>query len=182
MYYRLGTEFTERSGYVSKEDNQHETLLGGSLVPDGRLTLPWPFIVNVDEEEGLEMSDYYPDKHLMTKRLIAALEAAGVDNLQTFPAEITNSETGDVIRDYMVVNVIGLVSAADLAASTTTPLADVKFFHTLVVDEKRANGLLMFRLAESRLDVIVEERVAAAIRAGNFRDVVLEPVTSPDAA
>src|SRR5712692_9049547 len=148
MYYRLQTEPSLQAGYIREEANRHETLLGGDLVDEGGLTLPWPFTVVVDPEEGLAMSDYYPGKRLMSKRLVAALESGGVDNTQVFPAEMKKSDTGEVIHDFVVVNVIGMVSCADLDASNSSPLADVRFFHKLVLDPERTRGLLMFRLAE----------------------------------
>ena len=176
MYYKLHADLSMRSGYIDEEENQHETLATGSLVDESELILPWPFTAEVDPEEAFEMSDYYPGARLISKRLVKTLKANGVDNLQTFPAEITNSETGEIIRDYLVVNIIGMVSCANVDASDTAPLADVKHFHKLVIDPSRTSGLLMFRLAESRRDVIVAEKVAKAIQEGNFRDVTLEPL------
>lgn len=47
----------------------------------------------------------------------------------------------------------------------------------LTVDPGRAKGLLMFRLAESLIDVIVHGKVARAIAAGQFHAVALTAVT-----
>jgi hypothetical protein len=165
-----------RAGYVRKTANKHEPLLDGSIVDENSLTLPWPLTVEVDPEEGLEMSDYYPGAKIMSKRLVETLRSTGVDNLQTFEAEIKNSETGEMIDDFVVVNVVGMVSCADEDASDASPLADVSFFHTLVIEPSRAKSFLMFRLSESRMDVIVHESVAKAIQLGNFTDVILEPL------
>lgn len=176
MYYKLHADLSMRAGYVRKTANKHETLMSGSIVDENSLTLPWPFTVEVDPEEGLDMSDYYPGAKVMSKRLLETLRTTGVDNLQTFSAEIRNSESGKIIDDFVAVNVVGMVSCADLDASDTSPLADVNFFHKLVIDPSRTIGLLMFRLAESRMDVIVYEKVAKAIQRGNFTDVTLEPL------
>jgi len=176
VFYRLKADPGLTGGYVRKQANKHETLMSGALVDESELDLPWPFIVVPNKDHGLRISDYHPGAKVMSKRLVAALQAAGVDNLQTFPAEITNNETGEVIRDFVAVNVVGMVSAADEGASESSPLADVKFFHRLVMDPTSAKGLRMFRLAESRMDVIVDEAVAEAVRAGDFVDVVLEPL------
>jgi hypothetical protein len=176
MYFRLTHDPDLQTGYVRKTDNPAETLATGALVDETRLVLPWPHIVVMDEEEGLEMADYYSGPSIMSKRLVETLRQAGADNLQTFPAEITNTTTQEVIRDFVAVNVVGLVSAANDAASTATPVAGKKFFHKLVIDPKRAAGLLVFRLAESLIDIIVEERVAKAVQAGKFRGLGLVPL------
>jgi hypothetical protein len=52
----------------------------------------------------------------------------------------------------------------------------VKYFEKLVLDETRARGLLMFRLAESLIDVIVAESIAQSLRDGRFVDVTLEEI------
>jgi hypothetical protein len=175
MYYRLQADLSLDSGYVQKEDNQHEPLMNGAIVDENELILPWPFTVK-PPEEGLKMSDYYPGAKIMSNRLVSILQSLGVDNLQTFPAVIKNKQTDELINNFLVINVIGMVSCANVAASESTPLADVNFFNKLVIDPKRARGLFMFRLAESRMDIIVIDKIAKAINDGNFKDIVLEPL------
>jgi hypothetical protein len=176
MFFRIDTAPSDRAGYIREDENGHETLLGGRVVDESRIELPWPFTLYPDPDEPLELSDYYKGKNLMSVRLVDALRAAGVDNLQTFPAVVRNDDSGELIHDFLVVNVIGLVSAADTAASVTSPLADGRFFHQLVLDDGRVVGMRMFRLAESRIDLIVDEHVANSIREGGFRDIELEPL------
>lgn len=55
-------------------------------------------------------------------------------------------------------------------------LADVNFFTDLVINESMTNGLLMFRLAESRIDIIVAEKIAMALMEEDFIDLELEPL------
>jgi hypothetical protein len=75
-----------------------------------------------------------------------------------------------------VVNIIGLVAAADMVASRTRPFAEVYFFEKLVIDPAKAHTLSIFRLAESPTEIIVSDRIAKALEAGNFVDLKLEPV------
>lgn len=176
MYYRLGANLNLYSGYMHKEDNYDETLMSGEKVNEEELTLPWPFSLASDESDQLELSDYYPGAELMSARLVETLRAAGVDNLQTFPAIVSDTRRDRRIDNYLVVNVIGLVSVANMSTSISRPLADVQFFESLTIDPAKALDLLMFRLAESRGDVIVSERVAKRIQEGRFIDVTLEPL------
>jgi hypothetical protein len=176
MYYRLTAKLNLNSGVINMEDNISETLNEGVLISPDELTLPWPFSLEHDRDEPLLLSDYYPYPELMSERLIDTLRGAGVDNLQLFDAVIVNSKTGEEIHGYKVVNILGLVSAADPSASKSRPLAHVRFFETLVIDEARARGQLMFRLAESLTDIVVAEKVAKRVMDGKFVDVVLEEV------
>lgn len=176
MYYRLDFDPSLRAGYVQKLSNKHETLISGQPIDESTLKLPWSYSVVFDEDEGLELCDFYPDKNLMSKRLVAELQACGVDNLQTFPAEIANKHAGNVIGDYLAVNVLGLVECADAGASSSSPLADGQYFHKLVIDPAKTRGLLMFRLAESRMEIIIAEKVARALLAKNFVDLTVQPL------
>lgn len=122
------------------------------------------------------LCDYYSGDCLMAGALVEALQGAGVDNLQVFPAVLTDNDTGTVREDYRVVNIVGKVAAADMRQSHAISLGGGQVFTHLTVDPARARDLLMFRLGESLIDVIVHEKVAKAVAAGQFRAVELSPV------
>lgn len=148
----------------------------GQLI-DAPVPQPLQFTVEPDEDDrepdepGVLLEMYQDSYVLMTDRLVDALRAAGVDNLQLFDAVISDPRTGSVASNYKVVNVVGVVACADLGRSTYTatgtPLIDVSF-DSLVIDEKRAGGLLLFRLAESLSAIIVHERVKRHLLATGF--------------
>ncbi|MCU0672641.1 MAG: hypothetical protein MUE69_07595 [Myxococcota bacterium] len=105
---------------------------------------------------------------LMSVRLVEALLAAGVDNLQTFDALLVDENNGRTFT-YRAVNVLGLVESADLHASTgsqidDSPLEDT-VFSGLVVDTKRAAERRMFRLAESTGDLVIHAVVKEHLEA-----------------
>jgi len=111
---------------------------------------------------------------LMTERLVKELRQAGVDNLDVYEAVIRDPETGQTWTDYRAVNVVGVVSCADMARSGTSAapgeLIDVAF-EGLVIDEKRARGALMFRLAEAVGGIVVHERVKDHLVKAGFSDL-----------
>jgi len=139
---------------------------------------PLEFVVEPDEddqepEEPGELLELYQySVVLMTERLVEALGQAGVDNLQVFQARIRDPRTGQVATNYRVVNVVGVVSCADLRLSKYAPpegppIIDVSF-DSLVIDEKRAGGQLLFRLAESLSAIVVHQRVRDHLLARGF--------------
>lgn len=179
MYFRLGARLNLNAGLIMKDNNVDRTLLEAvPLKPQG-LALPWRFRLQHKRTDPLQPADFYPSSKLMSRRLIETLEGAGVDNLQLFDAEIVNVTSGEKLPGYQVVNIIGLVAAADPDASKSRPLANVQFFETLVIDEARAHGLLMFRLAESLGDIIIAEKVAKAVYQEKLVDVTVEPLIAP---
>ncbi len=121
-----------------------------------------------EEEEGVESA--YPELTwvpipLMSRRLVSALENAGVHHLQTFETVLTNVEGSNPPprNHYLAVNVLGLVAAADMKkskfpAGTEETLISMDF-DSLAIDEAKTMGFLMFRLAENTSAVLVHERV-----------------------
>ena len=53
----------------------------------------------------------------MLKDLVQVLSEAGVDNLATYPVIVHSTESKDVCTDYLAVNVIGAIAAADMEKS-----------------------------------------------------------------
>lgn len=105
---------------------------------------------------------------LMQNDLIRVLVSAGVNNLEIFPAHLLNPNTGKVYKNYHAFNVIGLIAAADHDASKLMhpdeepDLLDTDF-ESLVIDEEKANGFHLFRLAECCSAICVSEQVKDAV-------------------
>lgn len=104
--------------------------------------------------------------------LVAALQRAGVDNLELFEAEVRDPDNGQVYTNYKAVNIIGLVAAADMDKSDAIvhdgiPLVDVSF-DKLVVDPDKTMDLLFFRLAENNGAILVHESVKEYLEKEGF--------------
>ena len=65
--------------------------------------------------------------------------------------------------DYKAFNVVGLVAAADMRASTLMGTSEGEMidadFDRLVIDESRAAGFKLFRLAENVSAIIVDDEI-----------------------
>ena len=176
MYYRLDCDVHTMSAYINPDGPPMRVPMLGQWaeLPPDRLPVRYRY----RDPTGAALFDLYTGKSLFSRRLVRALENAGVDNLQVFPTVLRNEADGSTREDYVMVNVLGLVSCADVDRSNTTALGAGFFFHRLVIDEARTHGLLMFRLAESLMDILIHGQVAEAIQAGEFRGIVLTPVQS----
>lgn len=103
---------------------------------------------------------------LMTRRLVAALEGAGVGNLQLYQTSLIDAlgAPPPPPDHYLAVNIVGRVAAADLASSTLGgERATSMDFHSLTIDEARARGALLFRLAENPSAVLAHASVRAHV-------------------
>jgi hypothetical protein len=143
-----------------------------------RFTTPVPNPVECEVvSSGVMVNLFQGAGLLMSERLVKALQEAGVDNLDVYPAVIRNTRTGETRNDYRAVNIIGMVSCANMAESNTPAAAgdliDVPF-DGLVIDEDRTGGALMFRLAEAIAGIVVHEKVKKHLEAAGFDDLSFE--------
>jgi hypothetical protein len=136
--------------------------------------VPQPLVYTLDPDYGGKPKAMYSAEAIPVVRddVIAALAAAGVDNIQYFDALLRDPASGTEYRDYKAYNIVGLVACADLAASQlmgTTParMGDTDFA-SLVIDETKTGGALLFRLAENVSAIVVHERVKQAIEAAGI--------------
>jgi hypothetical protein len=123
-----------------------------------------PLVYTLDPKRPGNIRVMYDDAAypLMRDDLIEALRAAGVDNLQLFGATIVDPATGLRHTNYKAFNIIGLVTAADMAKSVRAATSDSMLidvdFDSLAIDKSKANPFRLFRLAES-VDAIIVDSV-----------------------
>jgi hypothetical protein len=154
----------------------------GSFIPESE-QIPDPITFTLQPynpnsaDDSHHMPSYFRAKApIFSDALIEALRGCGVDNLVTYPCEITDPDSGDVYKNYKSVNIVGLIAAADMQKSDATvqpngpALFDVDF-DSLVIDDSKANGILFFRLAESTNAIIVHKDVRDALIAKGFDDL-----------
>ena len=142
--------------------------------------LPVPIRSTLSPRGGPDMPDLFlPGTPHFSERLLRALDAAGVDNVVRYDAELVAPD-GRVFTNYKAVNVVGAVSCADLERSAYLDVLEpplMEFTH-LVLDEARARDLPLFRLAESTLVILVAERVKRALDDATLLGLQLTPVDS----
>ena len=132
--------------------------------------------------QGIRMQWVYDacDPPLYHKDVVAALKECGVDNIETYKTRITNEKTGEVCEDYLAVNIVGLVKAADMSKSkavmhTSDGLIDTDF-DSLVLNEEAAAGYKLFRLAENISGVVIHRSVKEYLESkGGFELTFKEP-------
>jgi hypothetical protein len=132
------------------------------------------------EDECFDMPAWFNRGILLLRDdLIAALRSGGVDNIECFDAIVREPDGSQTWDTYKVVNILGLVAAADMARSTATvhvggPIIDVEF-DELVLDEGRAGGALIFRLAEATASIFVHDRLRRHLLAAGFDELTFLP-------
>ncbi len=124
-----------------------------------------PLVFTTDATVGTHMLDFRRGTvTLMSKKLLNLLEGAGVDNLQTFPAIIKSEVDGTVWDGYFAVNVLGLISCADLSKSSYTEIMPGSYrFRELAINAEKTKGTLLFRLQEDTPSILMHKSVGKYI-------------------
>lgn len=132
------------------------------------LEKPLPEITfQVDTLDGLrEMDSLWAGLPYLvfSPKLRAALDMAGVTNIEYYPARIKNRLTGEVISDYKIANIVGLVYCMDWEKATYTrdpdrPDRAEEITHLVIDATKIPDHLPLFRLGEQRTTIICNQRV-----------------------
>jgi hypothetical protein len=139
-----------------------------------------PIQVSLDPTHSDQLVTFYKvDAVLMPRRMLQALRAVGVDNLDAYSTVIRHPRTGFETRDYVAVNLLGMVSAADIARSQVVGgSSDHRLdtdFDGFAVEPKRALDLLMFRLAENTSAILVHRKVKEYLQREGFTQLRFIP-------
>jgi len=140
-----------------------------------------PILCHLDPESGSTMPDLIPSSPLFSQRFIDALKRAGVRNMDIYDAEVIDRKHGKTYSQYKAVNIIGLVSCANLENSEYAPNSKPPFmkFERLVIDESLTLGLPLFRLAEATQFILVSEQVKLAVEEANLLGVRIVSLENP---
>ncbi len=136
-----------------------------------------PLVFTLDPAyPGKLQAMYEDDILLMREDLVEALKESGVDNVQWFPAILRDTRKRTDHKNYYASNIVGVVACADVSRSRKAAVSDSEmidaFFDSLVIDESKTGGALMFRLAESVSAIIVHEKVKKHIEQNQVPNMV----------
>ena len=176
MYYMLecwGPEGHDKTTIGPLADELDEfSWISGRSFPEPP---PTPIVVELEgEPEDVIVSMYSVGVLLLRDDILEAFKDAGVDNYDSYPAEIKNPNTDEILNNYKAVNIIGRVAAANLDESEHVahgePVVDVDF-DGLVIDEGKTRGLKLFRLAECMTGIVIHDSVQKVILEHGINDL-----------
>lgn len=142
--------------------------------------IPTPVIVELDPQfPGLMMPMFDSGVLLFSDEMIKVLHKLGVDNFQCFDAVVKDTINNVEYKNYKVINIVGVVAAADLGKSSYeahggAALIDTDF-DSLVIDVNKAKGQYMFRLAEAVNGIVIHERVKKGLEAQGIQHLDFVP-------
>jgi hypothetical protein len=180
MYFELTWKVTPPDPTLANTEKCDSTDVPWSMGVNYTGTVKQPIVCWLNPKRGRKLRDaFLIDIPLFSDRLITALRAAGVTNLQSFDAEVRTPE-GEILSNYKAVNIVGAVMCADMNKSQyvrNPGSAFIEFTH-LVLDKNKVRDSDLFRLGERPGRIMLSERIAKAIDAINPVGIALTPIES----
>jgi len=166
-YFVMLAAVNDRTASVSDPDDlprRAQVWITGARLP---VEVPRPIEYLIEDDDEGEMGAFIETSApLMSRELLDALSAAGVDNLEVHDAIVTEAATGREYRDYCAVNIVGLLAAGDPTRTVSESIDGLgTWIHRFAMNETAARGALMFRLREGPSKVMVHRSVKEAIEA-----------------
>ncbi len=173
-YYQMARKVSANSTLLDQESHDLVAFCSGHLFPKD---FNGPFIVSLDAEfiDG-EMATLYMDPAVIaTKAFYKDLTDLGIDNIEVQPVIIQDHVNNRQIHDYVLLNIIGRVSCADMDASEYSELGDdMNIIDKLVINPAKTHGLLFFVVHEDTDCIIVHEKIYKALAAKGYHDIYFE--------
>jgi hypothetical protein len=187
MYYVLQRD-TQSAGkyvYFSEEPDDYD---GDQWRTGLEIEQPPTMTLIAQDDRTTKLSDMLlnaADLQVYSPKLVATLDAAGVDNIQYFPITIVDGKTGKSRSDYKVANIIGLIPCLDIEHSSVLYFRNSKNIRSveefrLLADRivplkgKKAPPLI-FRLGESEFLVLAHESIKKAFEKDGITGATFTP-------
>lgn len=182
MHYFMRQNLFENLDVIEVEGHTEETAkhiwIAGSRFSED---VP-PQTLILDAAYGTKMADFFDTTiPLMSARLLNALAAVGVSNLDVYPMILQRSDTSERWDNYSAVNVIGAIDAIDLENSEyTTDSFGEPNFTRIALKEDLVSGLKLFRLNTGPGLIVINEVVKDALSGQDFYALMLQPLEDYD--
>jgi hypothetical protein len=102
---------------------------------------------------------------LYSDELREALAQLGVDNIEYYPVVLRDQNSNTLEDGYSLANIIGLLDCVDMKRSRVRwwPSGMGFDFQKMVIDERKTNGMKLFRLHDDPTKVIINEELKRAL-------------------
>jgi len=133
-----------------------------------------PIALRLRETSG----DFCPDMityliPLFSDKLRQALDALGIDNIDYYAVRLTHPRNVEIDTTYWLANVVGSVECLDVENSNVTRKEGRKTYKikSFVIDESRVGDARLFRLAEKKTIILIDQTLKDELEKLDLKDV-----------
>lgn len=135
--------------------------------------LPIKIPAEINEDEEIVYTDIInPGVPLFSEKMKLALDQCGVRNIDYYPVIIIDSQTKEVLAEYWLAIVTGIISCIDLDNSQLKQTADGQTVITqFSIDPSKTAGLNLFRFHNIPGLIIINEALKDTLSKIEFKGV-----------
>lgn len=136
-----------------------------------------PLICNLDNEHlnGVLPTFYMSPAIIGKKQFYQDLLDCGVDNIEAQPVVIKDTVNDREYTDHLLLNILGLVSCADLDQSDYAALGEeMMVIDELVLKKSNIGDLNMFLIREDTDCIVISEQVHSYLTSKEYEDIYFE--------
>jgi len=122
------------------------------------------------------MATLYLDPAVIaTKTFYQDLTRLGIDNVEARQVVIQDNINNKTYDNYLLLNIIGRVSCANMEQSDYRTLGDgMNIINNLVIDSKKTHGLDFFLVHEDTDCIVISERIYSYLNNKSYDDLFFE--------
>lgn len=173
-YYLMAAKLREDSTLLFKASHRWTRLKTGQLLPED---FEEPFIAVLDEDTvgGVMPTFYMSPAVIGTRAFYQDLLEAGITNIEAKKTVIRDSVNNREFDNYLLLNIIGRVSCADMTRSDYHSLGEgMHIINKLVIDPAKTQGMELFLVHEDTGCIVVSERIRDHLVARGYQDIYFE--------
>lgn len=145
-----------------------DVVMGKKLV----LEQPIRVAVSIDDESEVSYPDILTaDIPLFSDKLKQLLDRLGIDNIDYYPVELYDKDSGETVAQYYLGIVLGLIKC--LKSGMETSPAGRSMIKNAVIDPACTHDQKLFRLYEIPQLIIIDSHVKDALFEGGLESVSL---------
>lgn len=139
--------------------------------------LPIKIPAEIDDDEEIVFTDIInPGVPLFSEKMKSALDRCGVNNIDYYPVLIIDSQTKEVLCEYWLAIVTGIIACIDLEKSKFDQTASgTRVITQFSIDHSKAAGSKLFRFHNIPGLIIINEELKDALADIEFKGVSFKP-------
>ena len=134
-------------------------------------------VCSLDEEylDGVLPTFYMSPAIIGTRQFYQDLLDCGIDNIEVKPVVINDPVNERTIDDYVLLNIIGRISCADMEKSEYGTIGkDMHVMNKLVINLEKAYNFDLFLVDEDTDCIVISERVYKYLSSKGYTDIYFE--------
>lgn len=153
-------------GELPEQLDMIDVVMGKALSFSPPIRLP----VTIEDESEVVYPDMMTaDVPLFSQKLKNTLDELGIDNINYFPVELFDENSGEVVAHYYLGIILGLIKC--LKSGVETSQAGRRMIKNPVIDPSLAGGQTLFRLYESPQLIIIDSDTKKGIERAGLQGV-----------